>query len=124
MVEDISGVSRAGEVKVPLQLYLPWCNVFSGLKCRVVVALFMLLETLILSLLEIISPQVDQIAIGELIRPSTAFNTVQVRLYIKPALAMPELLTLTVMASRGTKKYRYYHSAIKSLTSNYHQLSQ
>ena len=37
MVEDISGVSRAGEVKVPLQLYLPWCNVFSGLKCRVVV---------------------------------------------------------------------------------------
>jgi hypothetical protein len=62
----------------------------------------MLLETLILSLLEIVSPPIDHVAIGDLTRPSTAFDTVQVRLKANPAQIMPELLTVTVKGSGGT----------------------
>ena len=70
----------------------------------------MLLETLILLVLEIIFLPVDQVAIGELIRPSIAFDTVQVRLYANPALAMPELLTVTIIASEGTKNIVIFNS--------------
>ena len=49
-------------------------------------------------------PPMVQVALGELIKPATVFDTVQFRLYIIPALAVPDLLTLAVIASEGTEE--------------------
>ena len=52
--------------------------------------------------LETATPPMVQVAVGELTKP-LIFDTVQVRLYIIPALAVPDLLTLAVTASGGTE---------------------
>ena len=49
-------------------------------------------------------PPMVQVAVGELIKPATVFDTVQFRLYIIPALAVPDLLTLATIASEGTEE--------------------
>ena len=67
--------------------------------------------------LETATPSVVQIAVGELIKPSTVLDTLQVRLYTSPALAVPELLTVTAMALAGTEIYNnnmvYYYNNYK-----------
>ena len=72
-----------------------------------VVLLVAIVETVILFPLEMATPPVVHVAVGELIKPSTVLDTLQVRLYIIPALAMPELLTEAVIASTGTERYMY-----------------
>ena len=85
-MESISSASRAGEVKVPSQLYLPLCDDLSRSKVSVEVAvsLKILLETVIPFPLVIatppFSPSVVQVAVGELIKPPTVLDTLQVRL--------------------------------------------
>ena len=61
-------------------------------------------ETVMSLPLETAIPPVVHMAVGELVRPPTLFDTVQVRLYIIPALAIPDLLILAEMASGGTGK--------------------
>ena len=75
----------------------------------VVVVPVVVVETVMSFPLETILPPVVQVAVGELIRPSTLFDTVQVRLYIIPALAVPDLLTLVVIASGGTEPIKQYN---------------
>ena len=72
---------RAGETKVPLQLYLPFWKVLNGLKVKVerVAVPVLLTEIVIPFLLMTATPPVVQVAIGELIRPRI-LDTVQVRL--------------------------------------------
>ena len=48
-------------------------------------------------------PPVVHMAVAELIRPTAVFDTVQARVYVIPALAVPALMRLTEMASGGTK---------------------
>ena len=50
------------------------------------------------------TPPMVQVAVGELIKPATVFDNVQFRLYIIPALAMPDLLTLAATASERTEE--------------------
>ena len=50
------------------------------------------------------TPLMVQVAVGELIKPVTVFDTVQFRLYIIPALAVPDLLTLAAIASDRTEE--------------------
>jgi hypothetical protein len=82
IVERISSVLRAGEVKVPTQLYLPLWDVFSRSKVsvRMSASSVEIVETVIPFPLVTATPPVVQVAVGELIKPSTALDTVQVRL--------------------------------------------
>ena len=81
-MERISSVLRAGEVKVPSQLYLPLWDVLSRSKVSAEVAI--VLETVIPLPLVMatppFSPPVVQVAVGELINPLTVLDIVQVRL--------------------------------------------
>ena len=61
-------------------------------------------ETVISFPSETAIPPVVHVAVGELTKPPTLFDTVQVRLYTIPALAVPDLLTLAEIASGGTGK--------------------
>ena len=81
-MERISSVSRAGEVKVPSQLYLSSWDVLSGLKVSVEIAvsLTVIVDTVTLFPLVMATPPVVQVTIGELIKPPTVLDTVQVTL--------------------------------------------
>ena len=50
------------------------------------------------------SPPLVQVAVGELIKPSTVLDTVQVKLYTIPAMAESELLTMALIAVAGTER--------------------
>ena len=78
-IEGVSGSSRDGEVKVPPQLYSPLCDVFSGLKISVEMAVSFV-NTMIPFPLVTATPPVVHVAVGELIKPPTVLDTVQVRL--------------------------------------------
>ena len=85
-MECISSASRAGEVKVPSQLYLPLWDVLSRSKVSVeaAVSLKIVLKTVIPFPLVMatppFSPPVVHIAVGELVKPPTVLDTLQVRL--------------------------------------------
>ena len=102
----ISGVSRAGEVKAPTHVKMPSCDVRSGSKVSVDVEnMSSTVEETVMSFpLATATPLMVHVAVGELIKPATVFDTVQFRLYIIPALAVPDLLTLAMTASEGTEE--------------------
>ena len=75
----------------------------------VVVVPVVVVETVMSFPLETAIPPVVHMAVGELTRPPTLFDTVQVRLYIIPALAVPDLLTLVVITSGGTEPIKQYN---------------
>ena len=83
-VDDISVASRAGEVKVPSQLYLPSWEVLSGSKVSVAMAttsvVFIVTVMPFPSETAVEVNESVQTAVGELIKPSTVLDTVQVRL--------------------------------------------
>ena len=81
-MECIRSTSSAGEVKVPVQLNLPSRDVLSGLKINVEVITVSVdkVETVISFLLVTSTPPMVQLAVGELIKPFTVLDTVQVRL--------------------------------------------
>ena len=73
-------------------------------------ASLVVVETVMSFPLETVFPPVVHVAVGGLTKPPILV-TVQVKLYIIPALAVPDLLTLVVMTSGGTiavsEKYTY-----------------
>ena len=83
---------------------MPSCDVLSGSKVRVdVVDMSSVVEeTVTLFPSETKLPPTAQVAVGELTKPATFFDTVQFRLYIFPALAVPDLLTQALTTSEGT----------------------
>ena len=60
-------------------------------------------------------PSAVQKAAGEFIRPLAVLDTVQVRLYISPALLTPDLPILAVIALEGTGRFKVYHNQTKWL---------
>ena len=77
-----------------------------------------------------VRPSAVQKAAGEFIRPLVVLDTVQVRLYISPALLTPDLPILAVIALKGTGRFKVYHNQgvsqsirLQSLTINNHNKS-
>ena len=85
---------------------MPSCDVLSGSKVRVDVEDMSsaVEETVMLFLMATATPRMVQVAVGELIKPATVFDTVQFRLYIIPDLAVPDLLTVALTVSEGTEE--------------------
>ena len=100
---------RAGESIAPPQVYTsPW-EVLRGSNVKlenekrppVKVEIVILLPLVVF----IAPSSIVQATVGGFIKPSMA-DTLQVSVYISPALAMPELSTLTWIALVGTKEIK------------------
>ena len=110
---------------------MPSCDVLSESKVSEdVVDMSSVVEETVMSFpLATATPLMVQVAVGELIKPATVFDTVQFRLYIIPALAVPDLLTVATTASEGTAEegkvsIHFKFRALQCNFESYHQHSQ
>ena len=85
---------------------MPSCDVLSGSKVSIdVVDMSSVVEETVMWFpLATATSLMVHVAVGELIKPATVFDTVQFRLYMVPALAVPDLLTVATTASEGTEE--------------------
>ena len=96
-------------MSIPLQQYLFPFDVFNGLKVRVEVNALSVDVLLILMpscVSEISNPSTVQTQIGTFFKPSILLDTVQFNMYISPAISLPDISTVVLIASEGTERLK------------------
>ena len=103
--------SSAGEVMLPLHLYVPSCEALRGSKVNTDTATSPVLDVaMVMPLPEVtgtpVSVMSSHIALGVSVRPERVSDIIHFRMNSDPATVLPVVLTVAVMESEGTADNR------------------